>query len=216
MVSDVGYRKMRGGTYLRITDRSGKKKDFFVPRIRLWERQSREYCKGTTLGAFWIKLSMKRQKVSYCLSQEEKFNHRYIFVMKSNLFGEKKKWNRREAIFHILAEISDWKKNNIKYKIYLKIISVMSNCQKQNYIVKMKIAGNLKNIISWILFLWYSVIKRTLNLNLSVISLYLFFSIGSPIFTTLYITLNYISHRKIKLHQHTYRWVSRHFTIFSN
>ena len=91
MVSDVGYRKMRGGTYLRITDRSGKKKDFFVPRIRLWERQSREYCKGTTLGAFWIKLSMKRRKVSYCLSQEEKFNHRYIFVMKSNLFGEKKK-----------------------------------------------------------------------------------------------------------------------------
>lgn len=214
MVSDVGYRKMRGGTYLRITDRSGKKKDFFVPRIRLWERQSREYCKGTTLGAFWIKLSMKRRKVSYCLSQEEKFNHRYIFVMKSNLFGEKKKWNRREAISHILAEISDWKKNNIKYKIYLKIISVMSNCQKQNYIVKMKIAGNLKNIISWILFLWYSVIKRTLNLNLSVISLYLFFSIGS--LTTLYITLNYTSHRKIKLHQHTYRWVSRHFTIFSN
>ena len=214
MVSDVGYRKMRGGTYLRITDRSGKKKDFFVPRIRLWERQSREYCKGTTLGAFWIKLSMKRRKVSYCLSQEEKFNHRYIFVMKSNLFGEKKKWNRREAISHILAEISDWKKNNIKYKIYLKIISVKSNCQKQNYIVKMKIAGNLKNIISWILFLWYSVIKRTLNLNLSVISLYLFFSIGS--LTTLYITLNYTSHRKIKLHQHTYRWVSRHFTIFSN
>ena len=121
MVSDVGYRKMRGGTYLRITDRSGKKKDFFVPRIRLWERQSREYCKGTTLGAFWIKLSMKRRKVSYCLSQEEKFNHRYIFVMKSNLFGEKKKWNRREAISHILAEISDWKKNNIKYAAYIPI-----------------------------------------------------------------------------------------------
>lgn len=69
--------------------------------------------------------------------------------MKSNLFGEKKKRNWREVISHILAEIStDWKKNNIKYKIYLKTISGVSNCQKQNYIVKMKILGNLKNIIS--------------------------------------------------------------------
>lgn len=68
--------------------------------------------------------------------------------MKSNLFGEKKKEIGEKLFLIFWLKSLTGKKNNIKYKIYLKTISGVSNCQKQNYIVKMKIAGNLKNIIS--------------------------------------------------------------------
>lgn len=68
--------------------------------------------------------------------------------MKSNLFGEKKNEIGEKLFLIFWLKSLTGKKNNIKYKIYLKTISGVSNCQKQNYIVKMKIAGNLKNIIS--------------------------------------------------------------------